>query len=289
VLIQQIINGVCTGLVYGLLALGFSLAYSTTRVINFAHGEFFTLGAFIALTLQRSAHLSYVSAAAFSSVVVALAAFGVAYLVLWWLPSTLLRTVATIALSLALRDGMLLAFGSDTASFPTMPSVAVVVFGIAIPTYTVTLLSATGVLLVVLWFILTHTREGLHMRATAQDRELAASNGVAVRRVEATAYAFAALGAAAAGLLIGPSWQVNYAAGTVVGIKAFTAAMVGGLGRLGPAVLGGLLLGMTEALFAGYVSSSWSDLSVFLLLLVMLVAFPRGLFVTRSERFGVSP
>lgn len=287
-LIQQLINGLCTGLVYGLLALGFSLAYSTTRVINFAHGEFFTLGAFIGLTLQRSAHLSYVSAASLASAAVALAAFGIAYLVLWWLPSTLLRTVATIALSLALRDGMLLAFGSDTASFPMVPSTAILVGGVAVPKYTLTLIAATGVLLLLLWFVLAHTREGLHMRATAQDRDLAASNGVAVRRVQATAYALAALGAAAAGLLIAPTWQVSYAAGTVVGIKAFTAAMVGGLGRLGPAVLGGVLLGVTEALFSGYISSSWTDLSVFVLLLIVLVAFPRGLFGIRSDRLGVA-
>jgi branched-chain amino acid transport system permease protein len=286
-LVQQLMNGLSTGLIYGLLALGFSLAYSTTRVINFAHGEFFTLGAFLGITLQRWGGLSPIAAAIVAALSVTAVAAAFAYGVLWRLPSALTRAVATIAASLALRDGMLLAFGSDTASFSTSSLQRTVsVLTVVVPRYTLDLTIWTAVLLIALWLLLKRTRIGVHMRATAQDRELAASAGIRVRHVEAIAFGVAALGAAAAGLLIGPSWQVNFAAGSIVGVKAFTAAMVGGLGRLGGAVIGGILLGLTEAIFAGYVSSAWKDLAVFMLLLLTLLWFPRGLFSFRAQRLG---
>lgn len=286
-LTQQVINGLGTGLIYGLLALGFSLAYCTTRVINFAHGEFFTLGAFLGITLQRFEHFSVLTASALAAFAVAIGAGVVAFFVLWWLPSALERSVATIALSLALRDGMLVAFGSDTASFPSSPlESATSLFGVTLPQYALALIAWTGLLLLALWLLVTRSRIGVQMRATAEDRELSATNGVRIRNVEAIAFAVAALGAAAAGLLIGPSWQVNYAAGSIVGVKAFTAAMIGGLGRLGGAVVGGILLGLTEALFAGYISSTWKDFAVFMLLLATLLFFPRGLFSRSTQRLG---
>ncbi len=284
---QQLANGFSTGLVYGLLALGFSLAYSTTRVVNFAHGELFAFGALLGIWLQRDGELGLLPASLLSSMVVILAASAFAYLVLWRLRSPLQRSVATIAVSLGLRDAMLLIFGSDSASFPqTRVTGTVDVFGIIVSRYSVTLIVWTVALLIAFWLILARSRLGIWMRATAQDPELAATSGIKIRNVEAGAFALSALAAAAAGLLIGPSWQVSYSSGSIVGVKAFTAAMLGGFGRLGGAVVGGILLGVTETIFAGYVSSAWKDLAVFLLLLATLIFFPRGLMATRAGRVG---
>jgi branched-chain amino acid transport system permease protein len=289
-LAQQLANGLTTGLVYGLLALGFSLAYSSTRVINFAHGEFFTLGALLSITLQRGRGLPALAASPIAAVTITIAAVAFAFFILWWLRTPLQRSVATIAVSLGLRDAMLLAFGSDNASFPRAPADgSFVVLDAAIPRYAALLSVWTVALLVAFWFLVARTRLGLWMRATAQDPELAATNGIAIRRVEAGAFALGALAAAAAGLLIGPSWQVSYSSGSVVGVKAFTSAMLGGLGRLDGAVAGGILLGLVEALFAGYVSSAWKDFAVFWVLLVALLVLPRGLFSLRATRVGGGP
>jgi branched-chain amino acid transport system permease protein len=286
-LAQQLANGISTGLVYGLLALGFSLAYSATRVVNFAHGEFFTLGALLGIWMQRGCGFSLLPASLISVTAMTVAAGSFAFFILWWLRTPLQRTVATIAVSLGLRDAMLLAFGSDSASFPQASAEGTLqLFGVTVSRYSMLLAAWTVVLLFTFWFVVTRTRLGIWMRATAQDPELAATNGVVVRNIEAAAFALGAFAAVAAGLLIGPSWQVSYSAGSVVGVKAFTSAMLGGLGRLDGAVAGGVLLGVAEALFAGYVSSAWKDLAVFLVLLVTLLFLPRGLFSLRAQRLG---
>lgn len=283
---QQLANGLSTGLIYGLLALGFSLAYSTTRVVNFAHGEFFTVGAFLGITFQHDG-FSYFAASVSSTLIVTATAGMFAFFILWRLRSPLLRSVATIAVSLGLRDAMLIAFGSDSASFLNTHVEGVMRFvGIAIPRDSALLMVWTSALLIAFWLIVMKTRIGIWMRATAQDPVLAATNGVVIRNMEAAAFALSALSAVAAGLLIGPSWQVSYAAGSVVGLKAFTSAMLGGLGRLDGAVLGGVVLGLAETLFAGYVSSAWRDLAVFLLLLFVLRFLPRGILSLRSQRVG---
>lgn len=286
-LAQQLANGLGTGLVYGLLALGFSLAYSTTRVVNFAHGEFFALGALLGIWLQRGSGLSVFPASLISAVTMTAAAGVFAFYVLWRLRTPLQRSVATIAVSLGLRDAMLLAFGSDSASFPQASMQgSFELFGVTVPRYSMFLTASTAALLFAFWFVVSRTRLGTWMRATAQDPELAATSGVLIRNMEAGAFALGAFAAVAAGLLIGPSWQVSYSSGSVVGLKAFTSAMLGGLGRLDGAVAGGVLLGLAEALFAGYVSSAWKDLAVFLVLLVTLLFLPRGLFALRAQRLG---
>lgn len=288
-LAQQIMNGLETGLIYGLLALGFSLVYRTTRVVNFAHGEFFSLAVLTGVAVERAWNFSSLGMALAACTVTVLVAGSLAYFVLWRLKSSLERTVATIAASLALRDGMLLAFGSDSSSLrPFLGEGSWLLSGTSIPKNSIALFAFTGLLLAIFWIVITRTRLGIQMRATAQDRELAAVSGIKIRNVELFAFALGALAAAAAGLLVGSSWQVNYATGTVVGIKAFTAALLGGYGRLGGAILGGLALGVTEALFAGYISSTWKDFAVFLVLLAVLLAFPNGLLSLREKRFSWS-
>lgn len=284
---QQIANGVASGLVYGLLALGFSLAYATTRVINFAHGDIFAVGAFVGLSLQQSAGLPFPVAALIAILLVAISATIFAYSLLWRLRTTLERSVATIALALILRDGMLLLFGSDSASFGAVfPEGSIHIGTVAMPRASLVIMAASLCLLASFWWLSGRTRWGLWMRATAQDAELAAANGIPTRSIQAIAFGLGSSLAAAAGLLIGPAWQMHYAVGTVVGVKAFTAAMLGGLGHLTGALAGGLLLGVAEAILAGYGSSAWKDLTVYACLLAVLLLAPRGLFAMGKRRLG---
>lgn len=284
---QQIANGLIIGLVYGVLALGFSLAYSTTRVVNFAHGEMFTLGTFVALTLQRTASQAFLVAGVAAVVLLFLIGAAFAQVVLSRLPTPLGRAVATIALSLGLRDGMLLVFGSDSASFlPVFPEGAFDVAGVAVPRASLVVVPGVGLLLALFTLYSARAKWGLWMRAAAQDEVLAKAVGIPVPRVRAAAFGIAAALAAAAGVLIGPLWQVNYAAGSLVAVKAFTAAMIGGLGNLSGAILGGLVLGVGEALLAGYVTTVWKDVAIYACLLAVIVLAPRGLLATAVRRLS---
>lgn len=273
---QQIANGVTIGLVYGLLAIGLAMAYSTTKIVNFAHGELFTFGAFIGLTLQRHLHLPFVVAASSAVLLVFLLVGLFAYLILWKLKSPLERSVATIALGLALRDLMLVLFGSDSESFAAVYPEGTLSLGSLTFSYaTVLVCLVTLVLLTAVALVVRKTQCGMWMRATAQNEQLAATTGIHTRLVQAGAFGGGAALAAVAGLLITPQWQVYYGGGTVVGLKAFTAALIGGLGSFRGALLGGIIVGLVEALLAGYVSSTWKDLDVYVFLILSMLVVPR--------------
>jgi branched-chain amino acid transport system permease protein len=284
---QQLANGLVVGLIYGLLALGLSLAFATTRIVNFAHGEMFTLGAFLGLTIQRGTGLPFLLVAVVSALAVFFLASLLAQFVLWRLETPLQRSVATIALALGLRDAMLIAFGSDSASFlPVFPEGSWDMGPVVVPRSFAWVGGLTLLLLLAFVGFVERSRWGIWMRATAQDVELAAAAGVRTRRVQTLAFGLGAMLAAAAALLVGPTWQISYASGIPVGLKAFTAAVIGGLGNLWGALLGGILLGLGEALFAGYLSSAWKDFWVFLLLIGVIVFLPRGILPAQAERLG---
>jgi branched-chain amino acid transport system permease protein len=275
-LTQQIANGLTIGLVYGLLAIGLAMAYSTTKIVNFAHGELFTLGAFIGLTLQRYGHLPFTVAAGLAVVAVFLLVGLFAYLILWKLKSPLERSISTIALGLALRDLMLVLFGSDSESFAAVyPEGTLSLGSLTISYATIVICLATVVLLTATSLFVHKTRCGIWMRATAQNEHLAATTGIPTRQVQAGAFAGGAALAAVAGLLITPQWQVYYGAGTTVGLKAFTAALIFGFGSFRGALIGGIVVGVVEALLAGYVSSTWKDSGVYVFLIVAMVLMPR--------------
>lgn len=286
-LLQQTLNGLSTGVVYALLAAGFSLTFATTRVVNFAFGELFTLGAFIGLVLQEDWHAPYGLAFAGAS-----AAMSLTGLILsWWLFKVLRsdfdRSISTIIIALILRDSLLIGFGSDTRSFGAVFPTGGVHIGDAVLPYSFCILVGVGgTLLGALWWLLSGTRVGLWMQATAQNMPLAASLGVPVPYVQTFAVATSTGLLGAAAVLVSPTWQVNYAVGGLVAVKAFTAALLGGLGDLRGAVLGGLLLGLTEAFVGAYVSTAWKDAGVFMALAVSLLWLPRGIVRSNSMRIG---
>lgn len=286
-LLQQVLNGLSSGVVYALLAAAFSLTFATTRVVNFAFGELFTLGAFLGLGLYKGLAAPYPVAVLGTAglmvvvgVVTAVWLFGV-------LRTEVQRSIATIVIGLILRDTMLIAFGSDSQAYGSVyPSGSLAMAGAVLP-YSYALLLAAGLsMLCGLWWGLTRTRAGLQMRATAQNMLLAGSLGIPVPRVQVLAISVSSGLLGATAVLVSPVWQVQYAAGGMVAIKAFTAAMLGGLGDVRGAALGGLVLGLVEALVAGYLSTAWRDAAVFVVLATCLLVLPRGILGTSIARVG---
>lgn len=286
-LIQQLFNGLSTGVVYALLAAGFSLTFATTRVVNFAYGELFTLGAFVGLTLQQDWHAPIGLAGVGAGAIMAF----VGLILSWWLFGVLQsefdRSISTIIIALILRDVMLIGFGSDTHSFRSVfPTGGLHLGDALLPFSSCILIGVGGMLLGALWWILAATRIGLWMQATAQNMRLAGGLGVPVPYVQTLAVAMSTGLLGAAAVLVSPTWQVNYSIGGLVAVKAFTASLLGGLGDIRGAVLGGLLLGLTEALVAAYVSTAWKDAGVFLALIISLLWLPRGIFRSNAMRIG---
>ena len=282
---QQIANGLATGLCYAVLACGMSLTYSASRVVNFAHGDLFVLGAFVGLILNRTFGLPFPIAAFGAIVVVATVSALLGIAVVDRIRGSLFQSVATIAFSLGLRDLMLIAFGSDSASFPPLyPSGAMAVGFASVPWASFWVGGLLACVVTVFGFLMVRSRWGLWMRASASHGALAEAGGISVRRMRILAFAVSGALAAVAAVVVGPIWQVSYGLGGLVGVKAFAAAVVGGFGNLRGAVWGGLALGLAESLFGGYVSSAWRDLAVYGLLIVVLLSAPRGLFGTGFRR-----
>jgi branched-chain amino acid transport system permease protein len=284
---QQILNGLSVGLVYGFLAIGLVMVFSTTRIVNFAHGEIFSLGAFIGLALQRHFHLSFwlAGAAAVGTVFVAFSAFG--YIVNTKLRDSLTRSVATIAVGFGLRDLMLVVFGSDSSAYPTpYPEGGFDLAGIRFSYAAVIISGITVAVLIAVGAFLWKTRWGIFMRAVAQNPDLARTAGIRAGLFQAVAFGTGAALAALAGVLVSPQWHVSYTGGSSIALKAFTAALIGGFHSSTGTLLGGLLVGLLETFMAGYVSSTWKDLNVYVCLILILVFLPKGLLGAAQRRIG---
>jgi branched-chain amino acid transport system permease protein len=282
---QQILNGLSLGLIYGLLAIGLVMIFCTTRIINFAHGEIFSFGAFIGLAFQAHLHIPFAAAgiAAVGSVFLAFTAFG--YGINAMLRDSLAQSVATIALGFGLRDLMLVVFGSDSEAFPgAYPAGGTAFWGLRV-SYAALIISGVSIgALVAVGGFFFRTRWGIFMRAVAQSESLARLSGIHTRLFKAVAFGSGAALAALAGILVSPQWQVSYTGGSSIALKAFTAALLGGFRSATGTLLGGLAVGLLEALVAGYVSSTWKDLDVYVCLILVLVFCPKGLHKAVATR-----
>ena len=285
-LTQQLVNGLTLGFAYGMLAAGLTLGQTMTGVLNFAHGDFFVLAAFISLVLQAHGW-PFAICVLTATVVVALVALTFEVVVLEAVKGNLQKSLATIALSLGLTDAMLLIFGADTASFRPVYPEGVLHLGSAVFDWGM-VISALILCLVVIAFsiFMSRARMAIAFRATAEQPMLAEQWGIPVLRYQRIAVLLAAVLASCAAQTVGPLWQINYSMGSSLTIKAFAAAMIGGLGNPRGAVIGGLLLGLSESLFAAYISSSWRDMFVYALVLVLLLFRAGGLMKTPHARLA---
>ncbi|BAS26179.1 branched-chain amino acid ABC transporter permease [Limnochorda pilosa] len=286
-MLQHLLNGIATGALYAVIALGIVLLYRTSRVLNFAHGDLAMVGVFLVWSLGQTS-LGFPGGLAVgllaASALGALFYFGVLAPVR---EATLLgQIVLTLGLSQVLSGAALVYWGADTKAFafPLSSMVTYRVGGAVISQLTLGSLAVAVALMAGLYFLVQRTRVGLGMRALSQDLDAARVLGIPTRRLLALTWGVAALLGAAAGVLLAPLTFLHPYFMLTPFLKGFTAAVLGGLDSVPGAIAGGLVLGVIESFFAGYVSLSFvSTLSFGLILLVLLVR-PEGLLGHAFQR-----
>ncbi|HET9717922.1 MAG TPA: branched-chain amino acid ABC transporter permease [Pseudolabrys sp.] len=279
-LLQFVFSGLTVGAIYALVALGFTLIYKASDIINFAQGEFVMLGGMITVfaaiagvPLPLAALLAVIATTAIG---LALHRFAIA-------PARGASPVAlimiTIGASIFLRGTAQIIFDRRFHSLPSLFGNDPIQFGGAaiLPQSLVVLASAT-VIVILLWLFIDRTFLGKAVIATAANRLAARLIGIDTRRIVDLSFALSAAIGAIAGVVITPIALTSYDVGTLLALKGFAAAMLGGIGSAPGAVVGGLLIGMFEALAAGYLSSNYKDAVAFLIILVVLIFIPQGLF-----------
>jgi branched-chain amino acid transport system permease protein len=294
VFLQQLINGITLGSIYGLIAIGYTMVFGIIGMVNFAHGDLFMTSAFIALIFL----LVLTTVLGMSSMILALIIVMVIAMVLTSLLSWAIERIAyrplrgsfrlaplisAIGMSIVLSNFVQVAQGPRNKPIPPILSGGIEVmnsnnFAVTISYKQILIWVTTAVLLAGFWYLVQKTSLGRAQRACEQDRKMAALLGVNVdRTISLTFVMGAALAAVAGTLYLSYYGVVNFSDGFVPGVKAFTAAVLGGIGSLPGAVIGGLLIGLIETFWSGYFSIDYKDVAAFSILAIVLIFMPQGL------------
>ena len=290
--IQQLINGITLGGMYALIALGYTMVYGVIQLINFAHGEFFAAGGYVgAIALAYFAGIGYMDSHPIicltGSFMIAMAycaylAVGVEKIAYKPLRknSRLAALLSALGMSIFLSNGMMLTQGVYDKVYPSELFQGRFDFGgmITISYLQILIVSLTAILLVGLNLLVFKTKIGMAMRATAQDKTMSSLVAISSNRIISLTFAIGAGLAAAAGIMYGLYYgSVKYDMGFVPGIKAFAAAVLGGIGNITGAMIGGLIIGMVEIFGAGYISGEYKDVFAFIILIAVLYFKPNGI------------
>jgi len=292
--LELFLGGLTRGSIYALIALGYTMVYGIIELINFAHGEIYMIGAFTALIIASVLtmlgwNVVAILVIASTAAVIYSSAYGytvekLAYKPLRQAPR-LSALISAIGMSFFLQNYVLLAQTSDFLPFPSLiPDLEFwEPYAHIISTQEIVIIITTTIVMILLTFLIKFTRIGKAMRATAHDRDMAMLVGVDVDRVISVTFVVGSATAALGGVLIASHiGQINFYIGFIAGIKAFVAAVLGGIGSIPGAVLGSLVLGWTESFFTGYVSSDYEDVFAFVFLVCILIFRPAGI-LGRSE------
>lgn len=280
VFIQILITGIVVGCIYGMAALGFTIVYNATKLINFANGEFLMLGGVVLTGAVTIAGLP--TGVAVPVAVAVSAAIG------WVMQRVILENarhsdhltlvMLTIGVALALRGAAALVFGRDISFVPEFGFIPLVLVGnVYIPSQGIWIMLTLAVLSLALWYLFSRTLFGKAMRAASQEPRAAALCGIEPKKAALIAMIMAAAIGGLAGTLMAPISAASYENGIFLGLKGFAAAVVGGLGNPLGAILGGLLIGVIESVTAGYVASGFKDAIGFIILILVLILRPQGL------------
>jgi len=297
VFLQQLINGLTLGSVYALIALGYTMVYGILELINFAHGEIYMLGAYLGIIL-----LGFFTAIGLTSfnlylslgltlllTVIFCSSYGftiekIAYKPLRNAPR-LSPLISAIGVSIFLQNYVMLTQGATDKVFPSLfGDAGFTVLSTRITYLQVSIILVSACMMILLNAFILKTKTGKAMRAVAQDKVMASLLGINIDTIIAITFIIGSGLAAVAGMMVAMYYGlVNYFIGYSAGIKAFTAAVLGGIGSVPGAMLGGLLLGLVESLGAGYISSEYKDAYAFIILIIILLVKPEGLLGRRQE------
>jgi len=284
--LQQLVNGITLGGVYALIAVGYTMVYGVIQLINFAHGEIYMLGAFLAYTMVTVLGLPFF--AAFVLTILTCAVFGVLLDLIAYRPlrqaPRLAALITAIGMSIFLQNLALMIWGSQIKSYPrdVLPPVfsrAALAFGdVSLTWLQVFIVSITVLFMIILHLIIHKTRVGTAMRAVSQDKTTAALMGIGVNRVISFTFAIGSAMGGMAGILVGLYYNAIFPTmGYIAGIKAFAAAVLGGIGSVPGAMLGGGVLGIAEVMGAGYISSEYRDGISYAVMIAVILFKPSGL------------
>ena len=278
---QHLLNGVLIGCAYALIAIGLTMIFGVMNIANFAHGEFYMMGGFLAFYLISLLKLNYFLALPLAVLLVMVLALVIQQTVFKRLREApmMTTTLVTIGLSILLEQVAHLLWGPQPQVIPNpFPTKPLSFFGIYTTPLYLFSMAVTAALILLGHVLIQRTRMGKAMRATFQNKEAAALVGVRIDRIYMYAFTFGAALAAAAGAVLGGFIPVEPTMGGVATLKAFVVVILGGMGSFVGAIVGGLLLGLAEGLGAGYFSTGWKDAIGFFAVIVLLLFRPEGLF-----------
>ena len=292
--LQQLINGLAVGGIYALVALGYTMVYGVLKLINFAHGDIFTIGAYLGMTQLASGVLSGNLAPVLAVGLVVVIVFGLVALLgvalerVAYRPlrkaNRLAAVVSALGASIVLQNAVMLIYGARVYVYPEnlIPALTFNIFGLNVPVMRIIVIVSSLVLMLALYAFINRTRMGTAIRAVAIDQGAARLMGINVDRVISLVFFIGAGLGGVAGVMVGVYYgQIDFMMGWSYGLKAFTAAILGGIGNIPGAMLGGLLLGVIEALGASYLAMAWKDAIAFLVLILILIIRPTGLLGER--------
>jgi branched-chain amino acid transport system permease protein len=288
-ILQLLVSGIASGCIYGLLALGFVLIYKASEAVNFAQGDMLMLGAFLGIAFINTGNADLPFLLGLTLAALVMGVFG------YLLDRFVLRgifgqpqfamVILTIALGFLIRFAAGAIWGHDPVSLQTPFAGKTLELGsLIIPVVDAVIIIATVALTTTLYFFFAHTRLGVAMQASSQNQMAAYYMGIPVKRVNSIVWALSGVVAAIAGVLFAAKGAVEPSVGLLFGIKAFAAAVIGGLGSLPGALAGGLLVGIVEPFAARYLPAGSSQIAPYVLMLLVLILRPGGLFAQISQK-----
>ncbi|MGP7816924.1 branched-chain amino acid ABC transporter permease [Niallia sp. 01092] len=280
--LQQLVNGISLGSIYALIALGYTMVYGIIKLINFAHGDVFMVGAFIGFYAITGWGLGF-----FPALILAMVASALFGMLIERIAYKRLRNATRIAalitaigVSLLIEYGVIYVRGAQLETYPSvLPTKTFDVFGAQISSKSLLILGVSVLLMIILQFIVHKTKTGKAMRAVSQDMDAARLMGINVDRTISATFAIGSALAGAAGVIFGAYYtKIEPLMGVIPGLKAFVAAVLGGIGIIPGAMVGGLLLGVVETIVSALGYSLWRDAAAFIILILILIFKPAGIF-----------
>jgi branched-chain amino acid transport system permease protein len=286
---QYLINGLPMGAIYALIALGYSLIYTTSGVLNWSQGDMIMLGAYVGFTVMEFLNFGFVPAFFIAMIVVG----GIGYLVQRFILKPLRRrkapatnvTIGTLGIAIIARNVSLFIWGPNAQSIKSPAGNKMFTVGpLNITGQDIVVIVVAVTLMLLLHFFLKKSKEGKAVRAVVSDRYAAQIFGISTARSDGIAFFTSAAMGAAAGMLIAPIFFVTFNMGATLGLKGFSAAVIGGLGSIPAAIFGGLFIGIVESLTSGVISSGYRDVLTYTILIIVLWLRPSGLFQRRKTQ-----